>query len=350
MAEKTEPPTPKKIRDSRKKGQFLFSKEIVSLTTLIMVSGGLYMAKDEIFGRLHGLLTAAIALPNAKAFEQVAYELTIASLIAIGLAALFTYGPGLISSILANVGQVGLVFSAAKIKQGLKSLDAINNAKQMFSKKSLINFGFNIIKVIVIAAAVAWVVFDLLRDNLLSPSCGMVCVVDVTVSAFIYLVCICAAVFVPLAVIDYLIQRHLYMSELKMSIDEVKQEYKETEGNPEIKGQRKQLHRELVMSDARANVAKSSVMVTNPTHCAVALRYVEDETPLPYVVAKGEGSIAKMLIKAAEDAEVPIYHDVSLAWDLYGDVEQGHYIPVHLMKSVATVLRYINQQAASRAT
>ena len=349
MAEKTEPPTPKKIRDARKKGQFLFSKEIVSLTTLIAVSGGLYMAKDAIFLRMHDLLVAAISLQGNKAFEQISYELTVAGLIAIGLAALFTYGPGIISSIFANVGQVGLVFSAAKIKQGLKSLDAINNAKQMFSKKSLINFLLNIVKVIVIAAAVTWVVFDLLRDNLLSPSCGMVCVVDVTVKSFIYLVAICAAVFLPLAVIDYLVQRHLYLSELKMSIDEVKQEYKETEGNPEIKGQRKQLHREMAMSDAQDNVAKSSVMVTNPTHCAVALRYVEDETPLPYVVAKGEGSIAKMLIKAAEAADVPIYQDVGLAWDLYGDVELGHYIPVHLMKSVATVLRYINQQAAVQA-
>ena len=349
MAEKTEPPTPKKIRDARKKGQFLFSKEIVSLATLVAVFGSFYMSKEAIFARLHDLLVAAVSLHGDKGFGQIAHELTVAGLAAMALVALVTCGPGILSSILANVGQVGLVFSAAKLKQGLKALDAVNNAKQMFSKKSLINFLFNIVKVLVIAAVVAWVVFHLLRDNLLSPSCGMVCVVDVTVSAFIFLVVLTAAVFLPLAAIDFLIQRHLYLSELKMSIDEVKQEYKETEGNPEIKGQRKQLHREMAMSDARANVSKSSVMVTNPTHCAVALRYVEDETPLPYVVAKGEGSIARMLIKAAEDADVPVYQDVGLAWDLYGDVELGHYIPTHLMKSVATVLRYIGQQQAARA-
>lgn len=343
MAEKTEPPTPKKIRDAHKKGQFLFSREVVSVTTLAAVAGTVYGMQDYMYVRVSELLMLALSHGNLTNFSAAAYELVRAGAVTIGLISLFAYGMGILFSVAANMFQVGMVFSFAKIAQGFKSLNVINNAKQMVSLRNFTTFLLNIIKVLVVAAVATAVVFSLLRDFLLAPSCGIGCVMRVGVMALAYMFAIVIAIYIPIAIIDYLLQRHFYLKELKMSIDEIKQEYKETEGNPEIKGQRKQLHRELAMSEQRGNVAKSSVLVTNPTQCAVALRYVEDETPLPLVMAKGEGAIAKMMLKIADQEGIPVYEDVALAWELYGDAEIGHYIPANLMRPVATVLRYISE-------
>lgn len=344
MAEKTEPPTPKKIRDARKKGQFLFSKEIVSLTTLVAVGGILLALKDEIFIRVHKILLSVLQLGEGRTFSEFSYEIVLSVIGTIAFISLMAYGIGIVSSIFANVFQVGLVFSGAKLTQGLQSLNALNNLKQMFSKKNLLTLGLNILKIAILASTITWVAFHLLRDSLLSPACGINCVVSVGLSALVYLTVIVTIIFVPIAIIDYLFQRHFYMKQLKMSLEDLKQEYKETEGNPEVKGHRKQLHRELVMSDMQENVKKSSVLVTNPTHCAIALRYVEDETPLPMIMAKGEGTIAKVIIQTAEREGIPVYQDVSLAWELYGDGELGHYIPVNLMRPVAAVIRFIQSQ------
>ena len=349
MAEKTEPPTAKKIRDARKKGQFLFSREIVAVTTLAAVTAAIYAIKDTAYNRVTDILLLALSYESAANFSTSSYDLVRAVAIAIGTVSLTAYGVGIISSIAANLGQVGLVFSFAKMAQGLQSLNLIKNAAQMFSKKNLFTFFLNICKVIIVSITAAWVTYGLLRDFLLSPTCGFGCVVGIGLLAILYMIVIVVAIYIPIAIIDFLIQRYLYLAELKMSIDEVKQEYKESEGNPEIKGQRKQLHRELAMSDQRENVAKSSVLVTNPTHCAVALRYVESETMLPMVMAKGEGTLAKMMLKVADKENIPVYEDVSLAWDLYGDTDIGHYIPAHLMRPVATVLRFIEQQKRAGA-
>ena len=342
MAEKTEPPTPKRIQDARKKGQFLFSKEVVSVSTLAAVAAVVISLKGNIFEHIVKLMKASTQVEGNV--MELASEIAVAVILTILTFSLAAYFAAAISSIFANLFQVGLVFSGAKLTKGLQSLNAINNAKQMFSKKNLLTFFLNICKVLIIGYVCYYVINSLFRDIVLSPDCGMSCITEVGTSAFIRLTMIVTAVFIPVAAIDYLIQRYLYLSELKMSLEDIKQEFKETEGNPEIKGQRKQLHRELVMSDTRQKAAKSNVMVTNPTHCAVALRYVDGETPLPLVMAKGEGTIAKMLTDIAKQEKIPIYQDINLAWQLFTDAELDQYIPEHLLRSVAVVIMSIQNQ------
>ena len=128
-----------------------------------------------------------------------------------------------------------------------------------------------------------------------------------------------------------------------MTKDEVKREYKEMEGDPMIKGKRKQLHQEMVMSDSVEKTKKSTVLVTNPTHRAIAIYYEKDKTKLPMIVAKGEGYLAERMIKAAQEAGIPIMRNVPLAHDLFdhGNIEQ--YIPVELIEPVAEVLRWVQQ-------
>jgi type III secretion protein U len=126
-----------------------------------------------------------------------------------------------------------------------------------------------------------------------------------------------------------------------MSKDEVKREYKEMEGNPEIKGKRRQFHQELMNQNTTQRVRKASVLVTNPTEIAVALYYDAEETPLPLVLAKGEGDLARRMIAIAKEEGIPIMQNIPLARGLYADAEVDQYIPSSLIEPVAEVLRWL---------
>jgi type III secretion protein U len=153
----------------------------------------------------------------------------------------------------------------------------------------------------------------------------------------------CAGTFVVIAACDYFWQRHLFLKQHKMSKDEVKNEYKEMEGDPHIKAQRKHLHQEMAMNDAAAQVRKSSVLVTNPTHIAVALRYQKGETPLPIVTARGEGALAQRMMEIAKEEGIPIMRNVPLAHDLWEKGALSQYIPSELIEPVAEVLRWVQE-------
>ena len=128
-----------------------------------------------------------------------------------------------------------------------------------------------------------------------------------------------------------------------MTKEEVKREYKEMEGNPEIKAHRRQAHREILDDSMLNSVRKASVIVKNPSHYAVALLYDEDKTPLPIVIGKGEGAIAHEILKIAEQENIPVYENVDLAQGLFHDIELGHYITSDFIMPVAEALRYIAQ-------
>jgi type III secretion protein U len=131
-----------------------------------------------------------------------------------------------------------------------------------------------------------------------------------------------------------------------MSKDDVKREYKESEGDPLIKSKRKALHQEMVMSGETQAVRKASVVVTNPTHIAVALRYESGETPLPVVVAKGENLVARRMVEIAREEGIPVMENVPLARELFETVGVDRYIPADLIEPVAEVLRWVRQLQA----
>jgi type III secretion protein U len=149
------------------------------------------------------------------------------------------------------------------------------------------------------------------------------------------------AAFAAIAALDWLFQKHQFMKEHRMSKDDVKKEYKEQEGDPQVKGQRKQLHQEMVMSDQVQGVKNADVLITNPTHLAIALEYKKGKTPLPVILAKGEGRLAERMMKAAEAAGVPIMRNIPLAHDLFDQGTELQYIPAELIEPVAEVLRWL---------
>ena len=161
------------------------------------------------------------------------------------------------------------------------------------------------------------------------------------ISTLFALAFISLAVYFPIAALDYLVQRHFYMKELRMSIEEIKEEFKQTEGSPDIKAQRRQIHQEILNSRTTDSVKKSTAVIVNPTEVAVAIYYDENETPLPKVMAKGSGGLAKLIKKVAEEEGIPIYESVDLARSMNEVLEVGAFITTEFIDPIAEVLLYI---------
>jgi type III secretion protein U len=199
----------------------------------------------------------------------------------------------------------------------------------------------NVVKILILAVILYGVINAGLRDLLLSATCGMGCVLGVGSKMLIQVLSYAAAVFLIIAGFDYFLQYTQHMKELRMSKDEIKREYKEMEGDPHIKSKRKQFHHELMQEDTRQRVRKSSVLVTNPTEIAVAIYYNAEETPLPMVLAKGEGTLAKRMIAIAQEEGIPIMQNIPLARSLHSEAPVDQYIPSSLIEPVAEVLRWL---------
>ena len=207
--------------------------------------------------------------------------------------------------------------------------------------KNLFELVKNLIKVTVLGGVVYMVLRDYLPMLFSMPESGIGAMWKVTGTAVNDLVLIAAGAFCIIAALDYLYQRYKYNQNHMMSKDEVKREYKESEGDPHIKSKRKQLHKEMLAQNSLDNVRKAKVLVTNPTHYAVALDYEKDRTPLPVVLAKGEGYLAQRMMEVAKQEGIPIMRNVPLARALYRDGTENAYIPQDLIGPVAEVLRWV---------
>ena len=340
MSEKTEPPSQKRIEDAHKKGNFLFSREIASGAQLIAIAFALFLSASHLLGLLLGVLETvwnSFLVPLDESLPRV-----LGAVFVFGAACTAVVsGTGVLVALIANVAQTGPVFSFAKLTKGGQALNFVNNAKQMVSTRSLFNFGLNILKVAAIGAILTLLLKHLIPSFIKALSCGFGCMAQEGVRATALLFALVGAFYVPLAAIDYIFQRYFYLKELRMTKEEVKNEYKEMEGNPEIKSHRKQIHQEVLNSSMMERVKKATLVVKNPTRYAVALFYDEDKTPLPQVVGKGEGALAQEILKTAEKHGIPVYENVHLAQTLFEGVEIGQFITSEFIEPVVEALQYI---------
>ncbi len=342
-AEKTEQPTAKKLRDARRQGQVVKSKEIVSsalilsLVALLMGFSDYYL---EHLGKLLLLPAEYIDLPFRQALETIPENLL--------QELLYLLAPVLLVAalvvVLSHVGQYGFLLSLDSVKPDLKKINPVEGAKKIFSIRSLVEFLKSTLKV----ALLSLLVWLTLQGNLASllriPACGLDCVAPVSGLMLRQLMLVCAVGFLAIAVADYAFERHQHYKQLRMSKDEVKREYKEMEGSPEIKSKRRQFHQELQSSNLRADVRRSSVIVANPTHVAIGIRYRRGETPLPLVTLKHTDALALRVRRIAEEEGIPVLQRVPLARALLRDGNVDQYIPADLIQATAEVLRWLESQ------
>ena len=342
--EKTEQPTPKKLLDARKKGQVAKSREVVSSALILSLIGMLMVFSDYYLAHLGNLMllpAAFIKLPFLQALdlvlENLLLELAYITLPFLLVAAVVVVG--------AHLFQYGLLFSLESVKPDLKKINPLEGAKKIFSFKNLMELLKSTLKVVLLSLLV-WIT---LRGNLsaliMLPGCSIRCIAPVVGLMLEQMLLLCALGFAMISLADYAFERHQHLKQLRMSKDEVRRERKEMEGSPEIKSKRRTLRKELQASNMNADVKRSSVIVANPNHIAVGIRYVRGETPLPIVTLKYTDAMALRVRQMAEEEGIPVLQRIPLARALYRDGHVDQYIPADLIQTTAEVLRWLESQA-----
>ena len=340
MSEKTEQPTPKRIRDSREKGDVCKGQDLAPAATVLALVLYAVASGERIYEELCEMVLAPFEVMHLPFGEALARCAGIVVDIAVGIV-LPVVGVVMGAALVVLLAETGFLFAPKAAMPKLENLSPAKWFKRVFSMKNLFEFVKNVIKVAVIGT-LAWNVLNKYIPLLFSiPKGGASAMWTVLGQAAAELLLMTSGAFAVIAAIDYLYQKWRWTHDHMMSIDEVKREYKESEGAPVVKSQRKQLQRELMNQNTLGNVRKAKVLVTNPTHYAVALDYDKDSTPLPVILAKGEGALAQRMIEVAKEEGIPIMRNVPLARALYRDGAENAYIPRDLIGPVAEVLRWV---------
>lgn len=349
--DKTEQPTPKRLQESRKKGEVFKSRDFVQALSFMTAAATLALGGAKYVSELQDLLKQFFQpdimrgdLPFNAMLARMGYAWSkFLILSAPLLGALVVVGAA------ANFMQVKALFAPELIKPKFEKLNPMNGFKNIFfSPKTYIDLAKNLIKF----GVVFWVLYTSIKGSLrdIVPTAAMRMDQTAAVAAnlmvgILYKV---GAVFVILGAADYMIEKKMFMKKMMMSKEEIKQEYKEQEGDPHVKHQRKHMFQQMMHESVTHNVPKATAVVANPTHLAVAVRYDELTMQAPEVTAKGQDSMALKILEIAKEHKVPIVHNIGLAHSLF-DLEIGHEIPEDLYEAVAEVLNFVYQLAAAQA-
>ena len=344
--EKTEEPSDKKLRDLREKGQVPKSQDVASTAVVLGVFAYVWIGWEFISDRVRAMVLLSMTqLPEP--FEQSMPKVLIASGMEFVILSLPLLVMVIVLGMAGNLMQCGFMFSMESIKPDLNKINPKSWYDKTFSKKNAFEFFKNVVKLLVVLY-ISWdIASDAILEILQMPITGMDGVQVVLGMLMRRTAYILGGTFVAISAVDFLLQHHFFIKENMMTKEETKQEYKQMEGDPHIKGMRKQLHQEMVMSDTMEKVKKSDVLITNPTHIAVAIRYDEDEAPMPIIQAMGEGAIAHRMMKIAEEEGIPIMRNVALARELYDQGEVNNYIPSELIEPIAEVLVWLQEMKKS---
>jgi type III secretion protein U len=336
MSEKTEKPTDHRIRQAREDGQVAKSKDFTQVLLMGALVGYTLVAGGGMFRKFAEMM--ALPGPLAGTDFRSAVSLALTSLVRTGVEIMLPY---LLLVIVVGVGseaaQTGMLVSFKALLPKGDKLNPINNLKQIFGGKAFIEFFKSCLKVVLLTIIVYWVVRSSLDPLVKLPLAGTHQAGALLSEMMWRLFKWTFLAFAVIALADLIWQRHSYIKGLMMSMDEIRQEHKQMEGDPHMKGHRKEVAREIAMGDPAAHTKDASVLVTNPTHIAIALFYKAGDTPLPVVVAKGEGGMAERMKRVAEEHGIPVLQNVPLARGLMRRAEQFQYIPSEFIEAVAQV-------------
>lgn len=340
--EKTEQPSAKRLRDAREKGDVPKSTEVVSAASVLAVVAYFIVNSSDIFSQLIACCEFVFSHATTYSYEDalrlIATEVLNTSISIVAP----IVGCSMIGAALALLVQVGVLFAPKGAMPKLSNLSPKNWFKKVFSKKNLIELIKNLIKVIVLGLVVFLVASNNLVDVFKIGSGNMAMTWLILGSIMKELALYTLTAFVALAALDFVYTRFKYTKDHMMSHDEVKKEFKESEGDPHIKQKRKQLHQEMINQSTLAKTRKAKALIVNPTHYAVAIDYDPERTKLPVVLAKGQGDLAKRMIEVAKQENIPILREPPLARALYNDANEDEFIPKDLLAPVVKVLQIVN--------
>jgi type III secretion protein U len=336
-SEKTEQPTEHKIREARKDGQVAKSKDFTQ-ALLMGILLAYFLGSTEFF--IREMVEMIIFPTHLYGMEfQAAAKLLIDALLMGLVIILIPYLLIVIGiGIFAEIIQTGpLLAFKALIPKGDK-LNPVSNLKQMFSMKNIMEFVKSILKVIFLTILIYIVIRDSIAPLLFLPS-KSIATAGVALGSMLKDMAIYSFIgFFAIALADLIFQRYQHIKQLMMSMDEIKQEFKQLEGDPHMKSHRKGIAKEIAMGEMVQKTRKASLLLTNPTHLAIALYYEQDKTPLPIVIAKGADETAFAMINTARFYGIPVMQNIMLARALMHDALIDQYIPSSLIEPVAEML------------
>lgn len=343
MSEKNQKPTHRRLREARRRGDILKSAEVTSTAGYFVLIVTMISLLPWIWKRLQRLfdLIWSQKVMNARTetlndvLAAIGYEVFQLMLpITLVVAA---------TCILAGFAQAGALFTAEPIKPKFDMLNPVNGLQRMFSTQNLFNLVKMLLKLALMGGAIVWIIIDetdaIMRLMYASPIEGA----NVGARLLLKLFMAIGALYVAHAAIDYGHQYYEYMKKMMMSKDEIQREHKDTDGNPQVKSERRRLARELLFSPPGEATRKASVVVVNPTHFAVSIFYEEGVTELPVVVEKAVDDQALFLRQVAREAGVPIFEYPTLARQLFATVPVARHIPKELFPAVAEVLLWVRR-------
>jgi flagellar biosynthetic protein FlhB len=339
---KTEQPTQKKLDDARKKGQVAKSQEVNHF--FIIMSFGLLIGffgpgvARDIKQAMEPFVAKPHQIPAAPdQMGDLIYETVIDILWALSMPMLITVFLGLF----ANFVQIGPLLSAEQLKPKPEKVSLIKGAQRLFSLKSIVEFAKGIAKLSIVTLCVVLVMYPY-RDELTNlAGISMPAMMEMLKWMAVKVIVAVLSVLIVIAVLDFAFQKFKHNEEMMMSKKEVKDEQKQTEGDPQVKQKMKQLRQEKSRKRMMAEVPDATAVVSNPTHFAVALKYVQAEMNAPRVVAKGQDLIAYRIKEVARENDIPVVENPPLARALYDTVELDQEIPPEHYKAVAQVISYV---------
>lgn len=338
-ADKTEKPTHKRIRDARKEGNVSKSKDLTSTVLVLGWLLGGWMLMGSMGGRVKALFQLSLDAMH-KPFLPALVELGWAAVQTLVWLVLPLAVMAVLLGLLVEFLQVGPLLAFKKVTPNMEKLNPAEGIKKMFSMDNLVELVKSIIKSAALIGIGGVVLWGLMEQLLLLPYSPPAAMGEAIWTGLVRIVVWTVFVFFFISAVDSSYQKYSYLKQLRMSKRDIKQEVKESEGDPYVKQRRKQLHQEWSQQNMLSAVRGSNVVVTNPTHIAVALQYEHGITDLPVVVAKGEGYEAEMIRRAAEEAGVPIMQNIPLARGLHEKVELDDYIGKEFFEAVAEVLHW----------
>ncbi len=342
---KTEEPTARRLEKAQEDGQVAVSQELRTLFMLVGALVVMWLLAPWVMAGLRDYLQSFIdrmarvdLSPEGtrQLFASVLWEVSLWLVLPIGLLSIL--------AIVGTTSQVGLLFTPKKLEPKLSNISIIKGFKKIFSKNSLVEFLKSVAKVAIVTVVGVLAVVPFFRSPEQMVDEPLMVTLDHTHLMVVLLLAAVVAAVLVLATADFLWQRHQHRDSLKMSKQELKEEFKDQEGDPQIKGKIRQLRQQRARQRMMSAVPDANVVITNPTHFAVALKYEMEKMAAPTVVAKGQDLIALKIREIAEENDVPIVENPPLARALFKAVDLEEEIPQEHYKAVAEVIGFVMKQ------
>lgn len=342
-SEKTEQATPKKKRDERKKGNVFSSKDLVSAFFIILIFFAIKVCSKLMYTTLYNSMI--FWLNKCDGSFEISDSALTHILIEVVKAFVIVAGPIMLVSIVVNIlftgAQTGFIFSKEALKPKFSRMNPIEGIKKLFSLRTVVETIKSILKITIIASIIYSKISGSIKDIARLYDVDILSAIAYLCSTIFSTVMSIGIVFIGLGIFDLLYQWWDYEKTMKMTKQEVKEEYKQMEGDPQIKGRIRQIQREMAQRRMMQEVPKADVIIRNPTHFAIAIKYNPEQNIAPIVIAKGADNVAMKIIEIAAENNITMTENKPLARALYDEVDLGREIPAVFYQEVAEVLAWV---------